>query len=126
MPSLALNKAFALDLRSESVGSAVHSTAIIQASQAQRWAKIFQMLWPQAFSTTKIASPMALFRGTSEQATIGFHVADFGLDRASPAKVDDFTGRQPSACAADQDTGLPFVMNSCSRDQRRQAQGAYL
>ena len=63
------------------------------------------------------------FQGASGQATIGFHVADFSLYCASPAKVDDLCGRQPSACAADQDTGLTFVMSPVTaiNDGKRRA-----
>jgi len=50
------------------------------------------------------------FQVASGQAAISFHVANFSLDRAAPAEVYDLFGSQPSACAADQDTGLPFVM----------------
>ena len=50
------------------------------------------------------------FQGASGQAAIGFHVANFGLDCAASAEVDDLFGSQPFACTADQDTGLPFVM----------------
>jgi hypothetical protein len=41
------------------------------------------------------------FQGAARQADIGFRVDDFGLDWAWPAKVDDFSGSQPSVCAAD-------------------------
>lgn len=50
------------------------------------------------------------FQGVAGQAAIGLHVADLGFNRASSAEVDDLLGGQPSACAADQDTGLAFVM----------------
>ena len=50
------------------------------------------------------------FQGAAGQAAIGLHVADLGLDRASSTQVDDLLGGQPSACAADKDTGLAFVM----------------
>lgn len=50
------------------------------------------------------------FQGAAGQATIGLHLAALGFDPASPTEVDDLLGGQPSACAADQDTGLAFVM----------------
>lgn len=50
------------------------------------------------------------FQVASGRAAIGFHVASLGFDRASPAEVDDLSGSQSPACAADQDTGLAFVM----------------
>lgn len=57
------------------------------------------------------------FQGISGQAAIGLHVANLGLDGASPAKVDDLFGSQPYTCAADQDTDLRFVMAPVNRDQ---------
>ncbi len=62
------------------------------------------------------------FRVASGQAAIG-HVANYSLDRAAPAKVYELFRSQPSACAADQDTGLPFVMPPNNRDQRSASAG---
>lgn len=45
------------------------------------------------------------FQRACGEATVGFHVADLGLDGAAAAEVSDQPGRQPAASAADQDAG---------------------
>lgn len=44
-------------------------------------------------------------RGATRQATVGFHVADLGLDGAAAAEVCDQLRGQAAPCAADQHAG---------------------
>ena len=64
------------------------------------------MLWPQAQSAAKRASPMVPFNGHLAKRQSGFHVAYLGFDVASAAQVCDEFWCQDAPCAADQHAGL--------------------
>ncbi len=70
---------------------------------------------PAAAQDSEDRITLGSFERASREASIGFHVADFRLDRAAPSELRFQLFRQPASHPGDQDPGLCRYISPATR-----------